>query len=112
MGSTTWTPEQVVAYANKANRKLQGAQPEPAVRHEPLAEEERTPQGALRVVVRVKSFRARLLDPDNLCPKSLIDGLRYAGLIPGDRAEDIEYSVCQEKCRPEEERTEIELTLL
>lgn len=50
-----------------------------------------------------------MLDPDNLCPKSLIDGLRYAGLIPGDEPDKIELSISQERCAKEEERTEIEI---
>lgn len=109
MGSTTWTPEQVVAYANKSQRKLQTAKPQPVIRDALHAEVQGEVQGALRIVVRVKSFRSELLDTDNVCAKYLVDGLRYAGLIPDDRPQDIELIVTQEKCRPEEERTEIEL---
>lgn len=96
-------------YESKTNRKIQSPQPQPAVRHEPLAESEGAGKGARRIGVRVISYRSRLLDPDNLCAKSLVDGLRYAGLIPGDRPQDIELTVTQAKCRKEEERTEIEL---
>jgi hypothetical protein len=61
-----------------------------------------------RFHIRVVSFRRRLLDPDNLCPKYFIDCLRYAGFIPNDRQEDINLEVRQEKVASrEEERTEL-----
>lgn len=65
-----------------------------------------------RITVRITSFRRRLLDPDNLVggAKYLVDGLRYAGLIPGDRPDQIELQVRQVKVSNEtEEKTEIEL---
>lgn len=93
----------------EAGRKVQSPQPEPALCHEPLAAGEGTKEGSRRINVRVNAYRSRLLDPDNLCAKSLIDGLRYAGLIPGDRPQDIELTVTQEKCDKQDERTEIEL---
>ena len=68
-----------------------------------------------RHVVRICSFRRRLLDSDNLIggSKYFIDGLRHAGLIPDDRPQDITLEVCQEKVkRKEDERTEIEITPL
>jgi len=105
----TWTQEQLREHELKTRRQIQSAEPEQVVRHEPLAEGKRTTQGAPCIVVRVKSLRSRLLDPDNLCAKSLIDGLRYASIIPGDRPEDIELTVCQEKCGKKDERTEIEI---
>lgn len=107
----TWTPQQLREHELKTRRQLQGPQPEPVVRHEPLAKDEGKKEGARRTFVRIISLRSRLLDPDNLCPKSIIDGLRYAGLIPGDTPEDIELSVIQEKCAKSEERTEIELII-
>lgn len=67
--------------------------------------EERYPD---RVRVSVVSFRTRLCDPDNLCPKYFVDCLRYAGLIENDRPEDISLQVSQVKVRTKsEERTEI-----
>jgi hypothetical protein len=67
--------------------------------------EERYPD---RVRVSIVSFRTRLCDPDNLCPKYFVDCLRYAGLIRNDRLKDIILEVSQEKVRTrEEERTEI-----
>lgn len=63
-------------------------------------------------LVRVTSFRRRLLDPDNLCPKFHIDTLRYAGCIPGDSPAEIEITTGQAKvARKEDERTVIEITI-
>lgn len=92
---------------HKDNRELQATIPQPAVRNDVAA----TPPGKARVpyriVVRITSFRNRLLDPDNLCPKFLIDGLRYACLIPQDREQDIVLEIKQVKSN--EERTEVVL---
>lgn len=105
----TWTPQQAKEYELKARRKLQGPQPQPSVCHEPLGEGQGKKEGSPRIVVRIKCYRLQLLDPDNICAKSIVDGLRYAGLIPGDRPQDIDLTVTQEKCPKNEERTEIEL---
>lgn len=105
--SVTWTPEQLREHELKHRSQIQSAQSKPAIRDESLAEGKREAPRAPRIVVRIKSCRTRLLDPDNLCAKSIVDGLRYSGLIPGDRAQDIELAVCQEKCSKKDERTEI-----
>jgi hypothetical protein len=106
----TWSEAQLNAHESKAHRLSSGAKPEPIVRHEPVGSSPRETQNPGRIVVRIVSFRQRLLDPDNLCPKWFIDGLRYAGLIPGDREEDITLEVRQFKVRDKAgERTEIEL---
>lgn len=88
---------------------LSNPQPKPPVRHEPLAAGKGTPSRPRRTLVRIVSFRSVLLDPDNLCVKGLVDGLRYCRIIPDDREADIELSVSQKKCRKEEERTEVEV---
>jgi len=93
----------------KTHCPIPSPEPESVVRHEPLAAGEGKGEGACGIIVRIRSFRSRLLDPDNLCAKSLVDGLRYAGLIPGDRPQDIELTVTQEKCDKQDERTEIEM---
>lgn len=60
--------------------------------------------------VRVKSYRKRLLDEDNLCEKYHVDLLRYAGVIPKDSPGTAKIEVCQEKVGPKEpERVEIEV---
>lgn len=57
---------------------------------------ERSPVGP-RLRVTITSYRCRLLDPDNLCPKFLIDALRYKQLIPDDSPGHIILEVRQEK---------------
>ncbi len=92
---------------HKARGAASGAEPQPVVRDEPVAAPPREARHARRVRVRVVSFRARLCDPDNLCPKYFIDCLRYAGLIADDAPEWITLEVRQVRCRRDEERTEI-----
>lgn len=106
-----WTADQLRWYEN--NRKASCAKPQPPVRHEPVAEATGKAGHSGRVTVRIASFRRRLLDPDNLTggTKYFVDGARYAGLIPGDRPDQITLEVSQHKVsRKEDERTEIELT--
>jgi len=87
-------------------------QPERAVRHESLGQEAREESHSGRVSVRVTSYRRRLLDPDNLCPKYFVDACRYAGFIRDDTAEEIEFTVGQVKVKAkEEERTEITIEM-
>ena len=63
-------------------------------------------------VVRVKSFRVRLLDSDNLVPKWHIDSLRYAGILPSDAPDRARIETSQEKVGSKaEERTEIEILI-
>jgi len=50
-----------------------------------------------RYVVRIKSFRRRLADADNLCGKFFTDMLRYTGIIPDDNPEVCEIITTQEK---------------
>lgn len=61
-------------------------------------------------LVRVTSFRRRLIDTDNLCEKFVVDCCRYAGLIPDDRPGQTEIEVRQQKVGKEDiERTEVEI---
>lgn len=63
-----------------------------------------------RFLVRVTSFRRRLLDEDNLCEKFHVDCCRYAGLIPTDAASQTKIETGQVKVKSEaDERTEIEI---
>lgn len=48
-------------------------------------------------LVRVKAFRRRLLDEDNLCEKYVVDLCRYAGALPSDAAGKAKIEVTQEK---------------
>ena len=89
------------------------AEPEPIVRNESVGTAPREACYSMRVRVCVTSFRVRLLDPDNLCPKYFVDCLRYSNCIRDDRSQDIALEIRQEKVASKsDERTEIELTPL
>lgn len=61
-----------------------------------------------KFLVRVTSFRRRLLDEDNLCEKYHVDCCRYAGLIPGDAPGTTKIETSQKKVGSKaEERTEV-----
>lgn len=63
-----------------------------------------------KFLVRVTSFRRRLLDIDNLCEKFHVDCCRYAGILPSDAPGQTKIEVSQQKvASKEEERTEIEI---
>ena len=105
-----WTVEELRDYENR--RASQNPKPQPAPRYEPVAEERRAQQNTGRFLVSIRSFRTRLLDPDNLVGgcKYFLDCCRYAGLIPGDEPDKVTLSVSQEKVSSSgEERTEIEI---
>ena len=91
-----------------ADSPTQSPLAEQAVRHEPLAADKGEKGNPGRVHVRVCSFRRRLIDPDNLCPKFFTDCLRYGGFIKDDTAKDIEIQTTQRKVHFKwDERTEI-----
>ena len=78
----------------------------------PLATNEEQENGAGRVHLRIVSIRKRLLDPDNLSVKWLIDCLRYSSIIRGDEPDKITLQVEQRKCaKGESEATQIFITL-
>lgn len=78
---------------------------------EPLEGDKAQERGAARFVVRVNSRRVRLCDEDNLCEKFLVDGLRYAGIIPSDAPDRCRIIPTQTKVRHyAEEETEIVIT--
>lgn len=95
---------------NEIDSKLQSPVVKPAVQHGTLAKEKGKARGTGRITVRIKSCRKRLLDPDNLVGgvKYLLDGLRYAGILPDDNPDQITLQVSQEKVA-DNERTEIEI---
>lgn len=63
-----------------------------------------------RILVRVTSHRARLIDEDNLCEKYAIDLCRYAGIIIDDSPGEVKIEVRQFKTlKGEDERTQIEV---
>ena len=65
-----------------------------------------------RFRVRIRSYRVRLLDLDNLYGgvKYFVDSLRYAEIIPDDDPETITLEVSQEKVKNyNKEKTEVEV---
>jgi hypothetical protein len=66
-----------------------------------------------RITVRFVGYRVRPLDPDNFAGsvKDLLDGLRHAGLIPGDEPWKIRLETEQEKvAHYAQEKTVISIT--
>lgn len=105
-----WTNEQLEDY--KARRASRSSQLKQTLCHESVAAEKREDRDSPGHVVRITSFRRRLLDADNLFggTKYFTDGLRHAGLIPGDEPDVIRLEVRQVKVKTKaEERTEIEI---
>lgn len=105
--SKQWLIDYERKRANQAGGVSSGAKPEQVVRDEPLAAIPRKNGNGQRYAIVIKSFRVRLLDPDNLSGKWFVDGLRHSGLIPGDTAAIVDYTIRQEKTTKEFERTEI-----
>jgi hypothetical protein len=63
-----------------------------------------------RYLVRVTSFRRRLIDEDNLCEKFAVDCCRNAGVLPDDAPGTTKIEVTQQKVSEEaQERTLIEI---
>lgn len=86
---------------------------EPDMRHGALGEGETQEGHSGRVLVRVTSFRLRLLDEDNLCEKYHVDCCRYAGLLYGDDPSRAKIETGQVKVsEKEEERVEITIEKL
>lgn len=84
---------------------------ERSARNAALPKSQREDAYSGRFLVRVKSFRHRLLDEDNLCEKYHVDCLRYAGIISDDSAAKTKIEVSQEKIGSKEtERIEITVT--
>ena len=80
----------------------------PTLERHPPGEKESVP----RPLVRFTGYRVRPLDPDNFAGsvKDLLDGLRYAGLIPGDEPWRIRLETLQERVRHfSQEKTVIEI---
>lgn len=73
----------------------------------PLAARENKTRDPAFYVVRVTSFRSRLIDTDNLVPKWHVDALRYAGVLPSDAPDRARIETTQQKCAKGQERTEI-----
>lgn len=105
MNGIRWTKEQYEDFLRR--RKTPRPKPEQDVRHEPVEKEKRKTENPKRFLVSIVSYRSRLCDPDNLCPKYFVDCLRYAEIIPDDSPAEIELKVSQVKEKRKLERTEI-----
>lgn len=118
LGHTAFYPHAITdrfPRASKAFLVANGLAPAPLVERSPsprpLAKETPQEPNPGRVLVRVTSFRRRLLDEDNLCEKYHVDCCRYAGLLSSDAPERTKIEVAQVKVKSkEEERTEIQIT--
>ena len=88
----------------------ESAEPKSALWIEPMGEEEDEGGDVRRSRIRITSKRCRLLDPDNLCVKYIIDALRYCKVIKDDTTKEIEVFIKQEKVKTrKEEKTVIEV---
>lgn len=106
--SKEWLANYERKRANQAGGISSGAKPEQAVRDEPLAAIPRKNGNGQRYSICITSHRRRLLDPDNLCGKWIVDALRHAGIIPDDTAAIVDYTIRQEKTeKADSERTEV-----
>jgi len=99
-------------HETKNHRQLPNPEPK---RHQTAAlggANEGEEESLSRIIVRFTGCRVRPLDPDNFAGsvKDLLDGLRHAGLIPGDEPWRIKLETEQVKVRQfAEEKTIIEI---
>lgn len=94
--------------ANSDRGPAPGPQPEPVICHGSLAAQKGEGGNPGRIQICVVSYRRRLIDPDNLCPKYFVDCLRYAEIIPDDTAAQVTVTTEQIKVKSKaDERTEI-----
>lgn len=104
-----WTNSDLADYVSRRRRKQQvgdalsgagaSAQLERSTGYGALATPQAEKRDSANFLVRVTSYRRRLLDEDNLCEKFHVDCLRYAGIIPGDAPGQTRIEVRQEKVR-------------
>ena len=95
-----------------ANAQDSGATPvvECPIGSRPLAAGEAQKADSSRLHIRIVSVRKRLLDPDNLSEKWILDCLRYCGAIRGDEPDKITLETTQRKAaKGEEEHTLVEI---
>jgi hypothetical protein len=77
----------------------------------PLAAPKAKEGDTAKYLVRIKSYRVRLLDEDNLCGKWFVDALRYASILPSDTPDKAHIEICQEKVAHKvDQRTEITIS--
>ncbi len=92
------------------NSESLDSEPKSPIRDESLAAPKGKEENSKRRILRYTSYRCRLTDPDNICPKYFTDALRYCGAIPNDTLQDIELQIRQKKvAHRSQEKTLIEL---
>lgn len=111
------TKEQITTYCKKHGFSLpDGLSPNSKPQRHPGNEsvgKAKTQEGnPRRCIVRVTSYRNRLLDEDNLIPKWHIDALRYAGCLRSDAPDKTHIVTTQKKvAKKDQEKTLIEICL-
>ena len=101
---------QIYANTNTDNNG-QIAKLERAACDESLAEGEGKKEASGRVHFKFISVRKRLIDPDNVSVKWLLDCCRRIGLVAGDEHDKVTIETAQRKAeKGEEEHTLIEIT--
>ncbi len=108
-----WTKEMVENHNARISNHIPNGSARPApilerpVRDEPLATPPVQETTGQRFLVRIVSYRKRLLDEDNLAEKYHIDLLRYAGILPSDTPGICKIEVSQQKSKKEYTRIEV-----
>ena len=98
-------------YTNDHHHTSPAPVAEPTSGNGPLAAGQAKTRYPSRYIVSVTSYRVRLLDEDNLCPKYHIDALRYAGILSSDAPDKTHIITGQIKVtHKDEEKTVIEIT--
>ena len=88
----------------------ESAEPKSALWIEPMEPQEDEGGNIRRSRIRITSKRCRLLDPDNLCVKFIVDALRHCSVIKDDTTKEIEVYIKQVKVKTrKEEKTIIEI---
>ena len=96
--------------ADTNRNRRESSEPKSALWIEPVESEEVEGENFRRSRIRITSRRVRLLDPDNLCVKYIIDALRHTKVIQDDTTAHIEVYIKQEKVKKrKEEKTIIEV---
>jgi hypothetical protein len=108
----TYTAQWLQEYyaKRKTRNRLQDTVTQRLVCDEPLGQDTGKEKGPERIVLRVTSLRSRLIDPDNLCAKYLVDAARYLRLIKDDSAAHIEFQIVQQKVPKADQKTILEIT--
>lgn len=95
------------------DRRAPATLTEPSPRHGTLAASTAQKRDSRKRLVRLTSFRVRLLDEDNLVAKWHVDALRYAGILHGDDPSQAHIETRQQKvAHRNQERTEITVDIL